>query len=520
MPTVSPPNDGLQILQQVCLSFGSATEPEQAVEATIRWVIEVLDTPATVRVALPDRSGRLREVSSRGERVDGGRLRSSRRRRAFDTKVAVRVSLHEPPGAVLHILPLVAGGEAVGIVEIVAPAEELDRRMELIEAVATQAAVVFRSARERTESRIAMDGMAATVGLAAELLRARDPLDAVRVATYLCHRHLRAPVIGCLPASEAPVVIRGLPASRRAQVRRALADLASTPGGSHQVASRLRGLLGPEHPIVVEAGQALLVVAGADLGGSQIFLETVGRFLADALEHIGEVSRAHARSDSLDLGIAWTAHELRGPLLGAKAALDHVVAGDGTTRTDLLDRTRDELGQLLDLVDPLLRWSAGGGTLRRRAVDLVALVADGVDSCTPFGEGRRVHVTGPNRLIVRADPTQLRGAVSNLVRNALAYSGEGSPVLVRIADSDGWVSVCVEDQGPGVPASERELIFDPFARGRVGARTRAGKGLGLFISRRIVEAHGGTIRLLPGAHGAVFCIELPVTIERSQRSAS
>jgi two-component system sensor histidine kinase KdpD len=91
---------------------------------------------------------------------------------------------------------------------------------------------------------------------------------------------------------------------------------------------------------------------------------------------------------------------------------------------------------------------------------------------------------------------------------------------VRIAESDGWVSVCVEDQGPGVPASERELIFDPFARGRVGARTRAGKGLGLFISRRIVEAHGGTLRLLPGAHGGVFCIELPAAIERSQRSAS
>ena len=520
MPTVAPPNDGLQILQQVCHAFGSTTDPEQAVEATIRWILEALDTPATVRVALPDRSGRLREVSSGGERVDGGRLRSSRRRRAFDTKVAVRVSLREPPGAVLHILPLVSRGESVGIVEIVALAEELDRRKDLIEAVASQAAVVFRNARERTESRLAMDGMAATVGLAAELLRARDPLDAVRVATHLCHRHLRAPVIGCLPASEAPVVIRGLPASRRAQVRRALAGLASTPGGSRQVASRLRGLLGMEHPIVVEAGQALLVVAGADLGESQVFLETVGRFLADALEHIGEVSRAHARSDSLDLGIAWTAHELRGPLLGAKAALDHVVAGDGTTRTALLDRTRDELGQLLDLVDPLLRWSAGSGTLRRRMVDLVTVVGGGVDSCTPIGECSRVRVVGPDRLVARADPTQLRGAISNLVRNALAYSGESSPVLVTIAETDGCASICVEDHGPGVPAPERELIFDPFARGRVGARTRAGKGLGLFISRRIVEAHGGTLRLLPAAHGAVFCIELPAPMERSQRSAS
>jgi signal transduction histidine kinase len=520
MPTIAPPNDGLQILQQVCHAFGSTTDPVQAVEATIRWILEALDTPATVRVALPDRSGRLREVSSRGERVEGGRLRSSRRRRAFDTKVAVRVSLREPPGAVLHILPLVSRGESVGIVEIVAPAGELDRRLALIEAVASQAAVVLRNANERSESRLAMKGMAATVGLAAELLRARDPLDAVRVATHLCHEHLRAPVVGCLPASEAPVVIRGLPPARRAQVRKALAGIASTPGGSRQVASRLRGLLCTGHPIVVEAGQALLVVGDADLGESQVFLETVGRFLADALEHIGEVSWAHARSDSLDLGIAWTAHELRGPLMGAKAALDHVVAGDGTARTDLLDRTRDELGQLLDLVDPLLRWSAGGGALRPRVIDLVPVVGGGVDSCTPIGGRSRVRIHGPDRLLVRADPVQLRGAVSNLVRNALAYSGERSPVLVTIAESDGCVSICVEDQGPGVPASERELIFDPFARGHVGARTRAGKGLGLFISRRIVEAHGGTLRLLPGAQGAVFCIELPTPVERSQRSAS
>jgi signal transduction histidine kinase len=519
MPTVSPPNDGLQILQQVCHAFGSTTDPQQAVDATIRWILEALDAPATVRVALPDRSGRLREASSSGERVIGGRLRSTRRRRAFDEKAAVRVALREPADTVLHILPLVSRGESVGIVEIVAPADVIDHRMDLIEAVASQAAVVFRHSRERRESKRAMDGMAATVGLAAELLRARDPVDALRVATHLCHRHLGVPVVGCLPATEAPVVMRGLPTSRRAQVRRALAGLASTPGGSRQVAARLRGVLGAE-PVVVNAGRALLVVAGAGFDESRVFLDTVARFLADAIEHISEVRRANARSDDLDLGIAWTAHELRGPRRGAQAALDHVVSGDGSTRTDLLDRTRDELGELLDLVDPLLRWSAGSGSLRRRPIDLVSVVADAVSSSTRLGDGDRVHVEAPDRLIVRADPTQLRGAVSNLVRNALVYSGERAPVRVRIAGSDGFASICVEDEGPGVPASEREVIFDPFARGRLGTRTRAGKGLGLFVSRRIVEAHGGTLRLLPSVHGAVFCIELPDAGERSQRSAS
>jgi signal transduction histidine kinase len=520
MPTVSPPNDGLQILQQVCHAFGSTTDPQQAVDATIRWTLEALDAPATVRVALPDRSGRLREASSSGERVASGRLRSSRRRRAFDEKVPVRVSLREPADSVLHIMPLVSRGDAVGIVEIVASRDVIDDRMDLLEAVLSQAAVVFRHSRERHESKQAMDAMAATVGLAAELLRARDPVEAVRVATHLCHQHLRVPVVGCLPETEAPVVMRGLPTSRRTQVRRALAGLASMPGGSRQVATRLRGALGVDEPIVVDAGRALLIVAAGDFDESRVFLNTVGRFLADALDHISEVRRAHARSDGLDLGIAWTAHELRGPLLGAKAALDHVVSGDGSTRTDLLDRTRDELGELLDLVDPLLRWSAGSGSLRRRPADLVAIVADAVSSCRRIEEDDRVRVEGPDGLVVRADPTQLRGAVSNLVRNALVYAGPRSLVRVRIAGSEGFASICVEDDGPGVPASERELIFDPFARGGLGARTRVGKGLGLFISRRIVEAHGGTLRLLPSVHGAVFCIELPTSGERSQRSAS
>jgi two-component system sensor histidine kinase KdpD len=74
-----------------------------------------------------------------------------------------------------------------------------------------------------------------------------------------------------------------------------------------------------------------------------------------------------------------------------------------------------------------------------------------------------------------------------------------------------------------VPAEEREIVFDPFARGRAATRARAGKGLGLFIARRIVEAHGGTLRLLPAARGAEFCMELPVTArseERRERSAS
>lgn len=516
MPTLVPPSDGLRILQQAGHAFGSTMDPEPAVETTIHWILEALGSPASVRVSLPDRSGRLREVSSGGDRFEGGRRRSARRRLAFNTMTPQRIVLGETTGRALLILPLVAQGRSVGVVEIVAAVDAVDGNVDLINAVATQAAAAFLSAQERSESRRAIDGMAATVELAAALIRARNPLDALGLATRLCHLHLNRPVIGCLPDSGL-VTMHGLPSARRAHVRRALEGIAATPGGSRQVVVRLRPVLGQEGLVAVEAGQAVILVV-TSTGSPRIYLETIGRLLADALDHIGEVHRAQARTENLDMGIAWTAHELREPLIGAKAALDHVAAGSGATRSELLDRTRDELGQLLELVDPLLRFSSGSASLQRRRVDLVALAREVAQS--GGGGHDRVKVVAPERIVVRADPVQLRTAVSNLVRNAIAYSGAASPVQVTVAESDGWVTVCVEDQGPGVPDQERELIFDPFARGGSTARMRTGRGLGLFIARRVVEAHGGSLRLLAGDRGAVFCVELPLLEEGSQRSAS
>ena len=89
---------------------------------------------------------------------------------------------------------------------------------------------------------------------------------------------------------------------------------------------------------------------------------------------------------------------------------------------------------------------------------------------------------------------QLGRAIANVVRNALAYAPNGSSVTIDVDADDERARVRVRDRGPGVPAAERHLIFDPFARGRLTDETRGGKGLGLFIAKRIVEAHGGVDR--------------------------
>ena len=132
---------------------------------------------------------------------------------------------------------------------------------------------------------------------------------------------------------------------------------------------------------------------------------------------------------------------------------------------------------------------------------------------------RVVILDAPEHVWVLADRQQLGRAIANVVRNALAYAPGTTPVRVSVEVVEDSARVRVRDRGPGVPASERGLIFDPFARGML-ADGRRGKGLGLFIARRIVEAHGGAIGLRSVRPGAEFWIELPSIQERRTASAS
>ena len=251
------------------------------------------------------------------------------------------------------------------------------------------------------------------------------------------------------------------------------------------------------------------------------FLRTAGSLLSVALTHLGAVSWAKMRTDNLDLALAWTAHELRGPLVGARAALGHVHIDDqGPTSDELLQQTREELKQLAELVDPLLQWSAGSCSLDMRQVDLVGTVEHVVASCRMEFEDADLVVRAPDSIVVLADEQQLDRAIANVVRNALTYTPGGSSVTIDV-DADGErARVRVRDRGPGIPAAERHLIFDPFARGRLTDATRGGKGLGLFIARRVVEAHGGSIGLRSARPGTEFCIELPLPAGGRLRSAS
>jgi signal transduction histidine kinase len=287
------------------------------------------------------------------------------------------------------------------------------------------------------------------------------------------------------------------------------------------LAERFAAIVGRDRAIVIDASPGVLL-AVADLDPThRVFLETAGSLLSEALQRLEEVGWAHTRNENLDLGLAWTAHELQAPIAGATMALGHVLSnGSGPEDRELLRRTKDELQRLSELIDPLLRWSAGSSQLRFQDVDLVGIVRDVVTSCRLESDEARLILETPDRLEIRADAQQLQSAIGNVVRNALAYSPPDAQVRIVIGSDGSAAYVSVRDRGPGVPAGERHLVFDPYARGSVGIGCRGGKGLGLFIARRIVEAHEGTIALRTVRSGAEFCIELPLMETGRTSSAS
>lgn len=215
----------------------------------------------------------------------------------------------------------------------------------------------------------------------------------------------------------------------------------------------------------------------------------------------------------LDRALVVAAHELRDPLLGARAAVEHVLT-DAPLSTDdaaLLRRTEQELTQLAGTVEALLRLGVGTARPRRRRVDLVGLTRQAISSCSLRPGPERVRFRAPERLHVAGDPVHLRTAVENVVRNALAYSPRGSVVNVDVTAAGDRAEVSVRDRGAGLAQIAR--LPDPTADPTVerAPAVDGGHGLGLFIAQRIMDAHGGDIscHASPDGPGTVFLLRLP-----------
>jgi PAS domain S-box-containing protein len=208
-------------------------------------------------------------------------------------------------------------------------------------------------------------------------------------------------------------------------------------------------------------------------------------------------------------------HELRTPLTTILVRLELLIR---RSRAGTLDpalapelevplHSAERLAELIERLLDVTRISTGRLTLDRKRADVSALVR-GAAAQLQTAQSAPVRIDAPGPLEAEVDPGRIEQVVTNLVGNALKY-GAGKPVDVRVAGGQGRVEIHVRDWGIGIAPELQARIFDRFARG-VNETRYAGLGLGLYITREIVEAHGGSIAVAsaPG-EGAEFTVQLP-----------
>ncbi len=202
-------------------------------------------------------------------------------------------------------------------------------------------------------------------------------------------------------------------------------------------------------------------------------------------------------------------HELRSPIASIRTQLEVAAAHPvGTDWVDVAGGVLEESHRMERLVDDLLALArADEGVVRRRTevVDLGEVVLSELERV----EGLQIDSSGVSAHRVSGDALALRRVVRNLLDNAARHAT--ATVAVRVSAAGEFVVVEVEDDGSGIDESDRERIFERFARLQEGrARDAGGTGLGLAVVREIVAAHGGTVRVADGTMGgALFEVRLP-----------
>ncbi|MFI6508396.1 DUF4153 domain-containing protein [Streptosporangium sp. NPDC050855] len=254
------------------------------------------------------------------------------------------------------------------------------------------------------------------------------------------------------------------------------------------------------------------------------------RVTATSRDEVGELARAF-NAMAADLGevdrqrrelVANVSHELRTPITALRAVLENVVDGvsdpDPVTLGTALAQT-ERLGRLVAQLLDLSRLESGARLIEREDVELRPLCEQALREAVLAREGVTARCEVPEGLSLRADPDLLAQVLANLLDNAVRHSPAGGVVVLAAAASGDGVRLRVSDQGPGIAAEDRTRAFERFSRLDAGrAADDGGAGLGLAITKEIVELHGGSIRVEDGV-GCHVVTDLPERIEMTSPSS-
>jgi two-component system, OmpR family, sensor histidine kinase KdpD len=238
---------------------------------------------------------------------------------------------------------------------------------------------------------------------------------------------------------------------------------------------------------------------------------------AQALEQVAR-SEANKESERLrTLILDSITHELRTPLTSIKGAATTLLTSGGergANERELLEIIDEETNRLNNLVGEAVEMAqleAQQVHMHFAPTTISEIVDLARETCSTSLEGRAIQVALPDLPNVRADREMMTKVLCNLLENAAKYSRPGSPIAISARENLGAVEVSVADRGVGIDSAEQALIFDRLYRSRSQSETTSGTGMGLPISKAIVEAHQGKLMVTSQLeHGSVFTFSLPL----------
>ena len=290
--------------------------------------------------------------------------------------------------------------------------------------------------------------------------------------------------------------------------------LAEVRGSGGPIAYREGAIRGPDgHPIRV-AGSYTTTLGGGTVRATAI---------------LRNMSAVRALEELREGFVATVSHELRTPLAlirGYAESLLHLELGPDEQRSYLhrIDEATNRLASLVDQVLDVTHLQADPLILERSPATFASLVARLRGDLAISGGAERLRVVAPDDLpLVAVDVARVGQILTNLVGNAIKYAPDPSPVVLGAHVDGAWLVVTVDDEGVGVPEEERPLVTEAFHRAWNVRESRIpGTGLGLFICRRLVEAHGGRLTLgdrPDGLAGTRVTFSLPLAPEPKEASA-
>jgi signal transduction histidine kinase len=251
-----------------------------------------------------------------------------------------------------------------------------------------------------------------------------------------------------------------------------------------------------------------------------IALAQAGLFvqLADGNAGLARANEALRERNDIIRDIVYAlSHDLRTPLTAAGMTMRQALSGAygplPEAYREILRRSLESNDELQRLAETLLlvsRYESGENSRVREHLAVRALAESVVVELAPLWRGKELEVVvdGDRNLEVMADPGELRRALINVVANAVTFTPSHGHIAVHVVAIDGRAALQVEDDGFGVPESERARLFERVRE--APSRHGAGSGLGLYLARRVVESHGGSIEYAPRAgQGSVFTLMLP-----------